>query len=52
MHTQQKAEPFIKHKFDKGEFVVLNDERFWHSAEDIKAIGEGEVHLDAFVLTA
>jgi len=52
VHTQQKAEPFIKHKFDKGEFVVLNDERFWHSAEDIQAIGEGEVHLDVFVLTA
>lgn len=52
VHTQQKAEPFIKHKFDKGEFVVLNDECFWHSAEDIRAIGKGEAHLDAFVLTA
>lgn len=52
IHTQQQAKPFIKHKFDQGEFVVLNDERFWHSAEDICSAGSGSAHMDLFVLTA
>ena len=52
IHTQKKAEPFIKHKFDQGEFVVLNDERYWHSAEDIQATDSGSAYMDLFVLTA
>jgi len=32
--------------------VVLNDERFWHSAEDIFSAGSGGGYMDLFVLTA
>ena len=52
IHTQKHATPFIKHKFGQGEFVVLNDERFWHSAEDIRSAGPGSANMDVFVLTA
>jgi len=52
IHTQKQAKPFIKHKFDHGEFVVLNDERYWHSAEDIHATDSGSAYMDLFVLTA
>ena len=52
IHTQKHAEPFIRHKFDQGEFVVLNDENFWHSAEDIRSAGPGRANMDVFVLTA
>lgn len=52
IHTQKHAEPFIKHKFDQGEFVVLNDKHFWHSAEDIRSAGPGSANMDVFVLTA
>jgi hypothetical protein len=52
IHTKKQAAPFIKHSFNNGEFVVFNDKRFWHSAEDIDAAGGGEAYLDAFVLTA
>lgn len=52
IHTQKHAAPFIKHKFDQGEFVVLNDEHFWHSAEDIRSAGPGGANMDVFVLTA
>lgn len=52
IHTQKHAAPFIKHKFDQGEFVVLNDKHFWHSAEDIRSAGPGSANMDVFVLTA
>lgn len=52
VHAAQDASPFVSHAFDKGEFVVLNDARFWHSANAIEAANDGDAHMDVFVLTA
>ena len=53
VHTDKDSKAFIDYQFDHGEFVILNDRRFWHSASSIvPEDGLEEGHLDAFVLTA
>lgn len=52
VHTAKDADPFVSHAFDNGEFVVLNDDRFWHSAAAIEAANDADAHMDVFVLTA
>ena len=52
VHATKEADPFVSHAFDKGEFVVLNDQRFWHSAAAIEAANDDDAHMDVFVLTA
>jgi hypothetical protein len=52
IHLEKESEPFISHKFDHGEFVVLNDKRFWHSAAKILPEEGHEGYMDVFVLTA
>lgn len=52
VHTAKDSAPFISHTFDNGEFVVLNDQRFWHSATGLEATQDEDAYMDAFVLTA
>ncbi len=52
VHADKESAPFVSHAFDKGEFVVLNDARFWHSANAIEAANDDNAHMDVFVLTA
>ncbi len=52
IHLNKNDAPFINHTFDKGEFVVLNDKRFWHSAATILPEEGHEGSMDIFVLTA
>ncbi|MBY4676972.1 2OG-Fe dioxygenase family protein [Marinobacterium arenosum] len=52
VHTDKESSPFVSHAFDKGEFVVLNDRRFWHSANAIEPANDSDAHMDVFVLTA
>lgn len=52
VHTRRDARPFVSHAFDQGEFVVLNDQRFWHSAAAMEAANDDEAYMDLFVLTA
>ncbi len=52
VHTAREAQPFVSHTFDHGEFVVLNDERFWHSAGPMEASNDDDAYMDLFVLTA
>ncbi len=52
VHTAKDSAPFISHTFDKGEFVVLNDQRFWHSATGLEATCDEDAYMDVFVLTA
>ena len=48
----KEDKPFIKYSFDAGEFIVMNDQRFWHSATDIIAEEQHKAIMDVFVLTA
>lgn len=52
VHIDDHHEPFLSHKFDRGEFIVLNDRRFFHSATEVETIHGTHGHLDVFVLTA
>jgi hypothetical protein len=52
VHQTKEQPPIFKHAFDKGEFVVLNDKRFWHSAASLKAVNDDLAYMDVFVLTA
>jgi len=52
VHATKESDPFVSHAFDNGEFVVLNDSRFWHSANPIEAANDSNAHMDVFVLTA
>ena len=53
MFTLRKEQaPIFKHAFDKGEFVILNDRRFWHSAQSLEAVNDDLAYMDVFVLTA
>ena len=52
IHSSKDSKPFIKYSFDAGEFIVMNDQRFWHSATDIIADKEDKAIMDVFVLTA
>lgn len=52
IHTAESSPAMMKHPLNNGEFVVLNDRRFYHYASPIKPI-DGELgYMDAFVLTA
>lgn len=52
IHTAERSPAMMKHPLNHGEFIVLNDRRFFHYAEPIKPV-DGEVgYMDAFVLTA
>lgn len=52
VHPNKEQQPIFKHAFDKGEFVVLNDKRFWHSAQSLAAVNDELAYMDVFVLTA
>ena len=52
VHPGREQAPIMKHAFDKGEFVVLNDRRFWHSAAALQAANDDPAYMDVFVLTA
>lgn len=52
IHDSKQNKPFIQYSFDHGEFIVLNDKRFWHSATDIVAEDQHNGIMDVFVLTA
>lgn len=52
IYTEEQSPAMMKHPLNHGEFVVLNDRRFFHYASPIKPI-DGEIgYMDAFVLTA
>lgn len=52
VHLSKNSTALISHDFDKGEFVVLNDRKFFHSAEPIRPIDGSLGYMDIFVLTA
>lgn len=52
VHLDKNSPALISHDFDKGEFVVLNDRKFFHSAQPIKPIDGDQGYMDIFVLTA
>jgi len=52
IHDAKHNKPFIQYSFDHGEFIVLNDQRFWHSATDIVAEDQQHGSMDVFILTA
>jgi|TARA_R110001632_G_scaffold1368_9_gene5758 hypothetical protein len=52
VHLDKKSPALISHDFDKGEFVVLNDRKFFHSAQPIKPVDGDQGYMDIFVLTA
>ncbi|MGB1236947.1 MAG: 2OG-Fe dioxygenase family protein [Pseudomonadales bacterium] len=52
VHCDKEQAPIFKHSFDKGEFVVLNDKRFWHSAGELVAQEDDKAFMDVIVLTA
>ncbi|MBM6552094.1 2OG-Fe dioxygenase family protein [Marinomonas ostreistagni] len=52
VHTGENAPALLKYPLDHGEFVVLNDKKFYHYATPIVP-RDGELgYMDAFVLTA
>jgi hypothetical protein len=52
IHLDNNSPALISHDFDKGEFVVLNDRKFFHSAQPIKPANGDQGYMDVFVLTA
>ncbi len=52
IHLDKKSPAMISHDFDQGEFVVLNDRKFFHSAHPIKPVDGDFGYMDLFVLTA
>ncbi|RBP85602.1 hypothetical protein EBI01_02740 [Marinomonas rhizomae] len=52
VHLDKNSPALISHDFDKGEFVVLNDRKFFHSAQPITPIDGDQGYMDIFVLTA
>ncbi|NTS76600.1 2OG-Fe dioxygenase family protein [Catenovulum sp. SM1970] len=52
IYENRDSAPIMQYAFDHGEFVVLNDRRFYHGAAEITATEEGDAHMDVFVLTA
>ncbi len=52
VHLGKNSPALISHDFDKGEFVVLNDRKFFHSAQPIQPINGDQGYMDIFVLTA
>lgn len=52
VHLDKNSPALISHHFDKGEFVVLNDRKFFHSAQPIQPTNGDKGYMDVFVLTA
>lgn len=52
VHLDDKGPAMISHAFDHGEFVILNDRKFFHSAHPIQPIDGDLGYMDIFVLTA
>lgn len=52
VHLGKNSPALISHDFDRGEFVVLNDRKFYHSAQPIKPLHDAQGYMDIFVLTA
>jgi len=52
VHTDKQSAPFVSHNFDQGEFVILNDQKFFHSAAAMKPSTDDDGYMDVFVLTA
>ncbi|NQZ31626.1 MAG: 2OG-Fe dioxygenase family protein [Oceanospirillaceae bacterium] len=52
VHPAKEQAPIFKHAFNRGEFLVLNDKRFWHSAAALQAVNDDAAYMDVFVLTA
>ncbi|WP_288774661.1 2OG-Fe dioxygenase family protein [Psychrobacter sanguinis] len=50
VHESQDGKPMLNHLFKDGEFLVLNDALFWHSANDVQA-NEETGYFDMFVMT-
>jgi hypothetical protein len=50
IHTSKESDAFMQYTFDAGEFIVLNDQRFWHSGTDIIASEKHDAIMDAFIL--
>lgn len=52
VHLNENSPAMISHSFDHGEFVVLNDRKFFHSAQPIQPVDGDLGYMDIFVLTA
>ncbi|AWB68753.1 hypothetical protein C2869_21170 [Saccharobesus litoralis] len=52
VHLSRDTKPIMSYAFDHGEFIILNDKRFWHGAATISATDEQNAYMDVFVLTA
>lgn len=52
VHTAEHTPPLLKYPLDHGEFVVVNDKKFYHYATPIVPKDGSRGYLDAFVLTA
>lgn len=52
IHLDKNSPALMSHDFDKGEFVVLNDRKFFHSAQPITPTNDDQGYMDIFVLTA
>ncbi|MEL0637165.1 MULTISPECIES: 2OG-Fe dioxygenase family protein [Marinomonas] len=52
IHSSKNSPAIISHDFDQGEFVVLNDRKFFHSAYPIKPVDGEFGYMDTFILTA
>lgn len=52
IHLNESSPAMISHDFDQGEFVVLNDRKFFHSAQPINPVDGDFGYMDIFVLTA
>ena len=53
IHEAKDAPAFMQMRLNEGEYIVLNDAKFWHDANDITAVHPTEAgYYDLFVLTA
>lgn len=52
VHTKKDSPAMTTCLLDPGEYILLNDARFWHDADDITCVdGANEGYYDLFVLT-
>lgn len=52
VHPDEAADAIVKAPLDHGEFVVINDRKFYHYASPIEPSDGRHGYMDAFVLTA
>lgn len=53
VHTEKDSPAMTKFLPQAGEYLILNDARFWHDANDITCTSDtADGHYDLFVLTA